>query len=308
MLNFKIKSIIKITFTIWASFALGLSAQSDRESTLVFQDVDSLHLGQTPPGAEPERFHPELFPDGIHSAPTFTPDGTEMFWSGDYTPEGSRSRLQRIFHSRFVNGSWSDPEIMSFSGEYSDGGPFLNKNGTRLFFYSNNDIWFVDRTDTGWGEPQRLPINTDKYEAMASVADDGTIFFQSNRPGTRGTFDVYYAEYTNGTYAEPKNIGSQVNCPSINLSPLIAPDQSFLIIAYSNNEPNNGLHIAFKKRDGTWTKPVNMGDKINLTSAQRFPGLSPDGKYFFFVRGGSQGGLFWVDTKIIDELRPKDLK
>ncbi|UCC44255.1 MAG: PD40 domain-containing protein [Candidatus Zixiibacteriota bacterium] len=280
--------------------------------------ASQLVLGQTPPGDEPELFHPEIFKDGTHSAPAFTPDGTEMYWSRYYTPQGRRSRTQHIFHSQFSDGQWSAPELASFSGTYSDGGPFLTKDGIRLFFYSNrpyepggepldeygpSDIWYVDKTDDGWGEPQRLPFNTGQHEGMASVADDGTIFFQSNRSGTRGIFDTYFSELIEGAYAEPKNLDPGINCPGINFSPFIAPDQSFLIIAYNHNAPDNGLHITFKKPDGGWTRPVNMGEKINVTSAQRFPGLSPDGKYFFFTRGGAGSGLYWVEAGVIEDLK-----
>lgn len=280
-----------------------------------------LVLGQTPPGDEPALFHPEIFLKGTHSAPAFTPDGTEMFWSRYYTPEGRRSRTQHIFRSRFAEGQWSAPELAPFSGNFSDGGLFLTNNGTRLFFYSNrptepggepsdeyiSDIWFVDRTDDGWDEPQRLRFNTDSNEGMASIADAGTIFFQSNRPGTRGIFDIYSSKLVDGRYAAPENQGRNVNCPGINFSPFIAPDQSYLIIAYNHNDPNNGLHIAFKKPDGGWTKAVSMGGTINVTSVQRFPGLSPDGKYLFFTRGGARGGLYWVDAGIIDDLRQEVL-
>jgi len=204
-------------------------------------------------------------------------------------------------------------------GLYSPLGPFLTSNGNRLFFYSyrptepggkpsdQSNIWFVDKTDGGWGDPQPLPFNSNKHEMMESVSIDGTIFFQSNRSGTRGIYDIYFAEFVDSTYTKPKNLGQGVkqgvNCAGINSSPLIAPDQSFIIIAYNHNAPDNGLFIAFKKQDGTWTNPVDMGETINSTSAIRFPGLSPDGRYLFFIRGGSQGGLFWMEAGVIDYLK-----
>ena len=51
-----------------------------------------------------------------------------------------------------------------------------------------------------------------------------------------------------------------------------------------------------------------MSDEINKGNAL-FPGLSPDGKYLFFVslRTGWLD-LYWVDTKIIDELKPEQSK
>ncbi len=274
-------------------------------------------FGQTSPGDDPVKFLPEIFLDGTHSGPSFTPDGAEVFWSRYYTPEGRCARTQHIFRSSFADGKWSSPEVVSFSGTYSDGGPFLANSGTRLFFYSNrpatpggepsdeyiSDVWYVDRNSGGWGEPQRLPFNTNQHEGMASVADDGTIYFISNRSGTRGVFDVYSSELVEDSFGSPKNLGRAVNCPGINFSPLIALDQNYIIVAHNNNAPNNGLHISFRKSDGTWTKAVGMGARINAASTQRFARLSPDGKYMFFVRGGRDGGMFWMDAGIIDNLR-----
>jgi hypothetical protein len=35
------------------------------------------------------------------------------------------------------------------------------------------------------------------------------------------------------------------------------------------------------------------------------PSVSPDGKHLFFAR---QGNIFWVDTKIIKDLKPRGIK
>ena len=75
------------------------------------------------------------------------------------------------------------------------------------------------------------------------------------------------------------------------------------------------LYISFKKNDGTWTKTMNMGPTINTDMMESSPKISPDGKYFFFIRGkwklnedGNRtyiGKQYWVDIKIIETLRPK---
>jgi len=39
------------------------------------------------------------------------------------------------------------------------------------------------------------------------------------------------------------------------------------------------------------------------------PVVSPDGKFLFFMsRRNGIGEFFWVDAKIIEELKPKELK
>lgn len=306
--------ILKITAAACVFLAVAGASQSvfgtEAEPTLVF--------GATPPGDEPEPFLPDIILDSVHSAPSFTPDGTEMYWSRYYTPEGQRSRIQHIFVMRLADGKWSAPELVSFSGRYEDGGPFVSHDGSKLFFYSNRpaepggkpsdqyitDIWYVERSGGGWGEPQWLGFNTDKLEGMASVADNGNVYIQSNRKGTRGIFDVYVSELIDGEYTVPKNLGPSVNCPQINFSPLIAPDESYIILAYNNNAPNNGLHICFRKPDSGWTKAVSLGQAINAGSTQRFPGLTPDGRCLFFVRSVSRKGvIYWADASIIDDLR-----
>ena len=49
-----------------------------------------------------------------------------------------------------------------------------------------------------------------------------------------------------------------------------------------------------------------MGARINTSSHEMSVSISPDGKYIFFgsFRNGN-GDIYWVDAKIIDELKPK---
>jgi Tol biopolymer transport system component len=52
-----------------------------------------------------------------------------------------------------------------------------------------------------------------------------------------------------------------------------------------------------------------MGAKINTGSHEPSVSISPDGKYIFFgsFRNGN-GDIYWVDAKIVDELRPEELR
>lgn len=60
---------------------------------------------------------------------------------------------------------------------------------------------------------------------------------------------------------------------------------------------------------GSWTMPVNLGKNINTENREFSPSVSPDGKYLFFVRdfGGEKGDIYWVDAKIIEELKKEEL-
>jgi Tol biopolymer transport system component len=52
-----------------------------------------------------------------------------------------------------------------------------------------------------------------------------------------------------------------------------------------------------------------MGEKINSSKHELCPIVSPDGKFLFFIslRGESKS-VYWVNAKIIENLKPNELK
>ena len=65
------------------------------------------------------------------------------------------------------------------------------------------------------------------------------------------------------------------------------------------------LYISFKDSNGEWTKSINMNQSIDFSEHAAIPHVSFDGKYLFF---SSRGDIYWVDARIIEELKPKELK
>ena len=95
------------------------------------------------------------------------------------------------------DGVWSKPEAVDFTGPYSAVDMAFSVDGGRLFYCSDRpmsgsgepsetvDIWYVERTADGWSEPINPgpPVNSDQHEFYPSLAADGTLYFQSWRPG-----------------------------------------------------------------------------------------------------------------------------
>ncbi len=63
------------------------------------------------------------------------------------------------------------------------------------------------------------------------------------------------------------------------------------------------LYACFKNNNGHWTFPINMGNKINSEAGERFPIVSPDGKYLFFMRQTETQDFYWVSTELIKQLK-----
>src|SRR6185369_15697472 len=239
---------------------------------------------------------PTLFAQGIVSGaefdshPAFTPDGNSLYFVRS-TPNFN---FWTILVSHFEKGRWSTPDVAPFSGQYSDADPFITPDGSRFYFISNRpvsgkstpdlDIWMMEKTAAGWSEPKNLgaPINSPGNEWYPTIAANGTIYFGSDRQGGKGRTDIYRSRLVNGKYAEAENLGEAINTQFNEFEPLISPDESFLILMAGGRSEGKGgfdLYISYN-RSGVWTKPVNLGDKINSSGNEYSPAISPDGKYF----------------------------
>jgi len=241
---------------------------------------------------------PTIFGEGVISTgdfdshPAFTADGKTLYFVRS-TPTFN---LWTILVSHFEKGRWGTPEVAPFSGQHSDADPFITPDGSCFYFISNRpagkpkpdlDIWVMEKTVAGWGEPKNVgaPVNSSGSEWYPTVAADGTIYFGSDREGGRGRTDIYRSRLVNGKYTEAENLGDAINTQLNEFEPLIAPDQSFLIFMAGGRADGHGgfdLYISYN-RQGAWTKPVNLGDKINSSGNEYSPKISPDGRYFFWT-------------------------
>lgn len=323
--------------------------RGEREGQDEFPVLSGEYLGQTLPGAEPEIFAPGIVSTGMYTRDlAMTPDGNEIYFGvavGGFTV---------IMQTKSENGRWTKPEVAPFSADprYMNLEPFISPDGQRFYFLSNRppaggdlepdevgtwvnqDIWVMDRTGDGWGEPYNLgpPVNSDAAEYFPSVTSDGTIYFTRTPEGTRESY-IYRSRLQNGSYTEPERLGAEVNSTMSQFNAFIAPDESYLILGVFGREDSRGstdYYVVFRDRDDSWSGPINLGDRINTPRGGEFsPYVSPDGKYFLFmstrtrspeefpeelthsyleeVYNGPRSGncdIYWVDASFIEELRP----
>jgi hypothetical protein len=216
---------------------------------------------------------------------------------------------------REVNGVWTKPHV-AVEGLT----PFLSSDGKKLFFSRDWALWVAEKEGNGWSAPKNLGnvVNFQKRQDGPSVTEDGTLYFCS----MYGDYDgIYRAEFSNGLYSEREKLGSGINCGSPDGLPYIAPDESYLIFTSfrSGSVGMSDLYICFRRSSGIWTTPKNMGPKINSEAKEGYPYVTVDGKYLFFYSTrvsvlnerripDGPGNVYWIDAKIIQELKPKELK
>ncbi|TPN82862.1 TolB-like translocation protein [Aquimarina algicola] len=226
---------------------------------------------------------------------SITPAGDEIYFAV-YSNDHAYST---IAYSTKVDGEWTEPEIASFSGKYSDGSPALSPDGKRLYFSSrrpisrnnkinaSNDIWYVERINTkSWGEPMRLQegINTEYNEFSPSVDNKGNLFFCSNRPEGFGDLDVYKADFKENNYQTPVLLDSVINSKYHEGNVGVSPDGNMLFVMIQHKPGDYGyddIHYSIKK-EGKWSPVQNLGSDVNTYTYDFSPKVSPDGKTLYF--------------------------
>ncbi len=277
------------------------------------------YLGQKPPGMIPEIFAPGIIStDANEGSSGFLRNGTLFVFSQSLSATDKRE----IFITEMKSGTWTQPEPAPFISIYSAGDFTVAPDGRTLYFTSrrsldekdgesdSSNIWVTEIAGGGWSKPRPLeyPVNTEYSDAYPSVTQDGTIYFFSRRPGGLGGSDIYRSRLINGKYTEAENLGPIINTGEQEWDPFIAADESFLVFCSTKagGYGRDDLYVAFRNEDGSWMKPVNMGENFNSSGLDNRPYITPDGKYFFYVNAKSGNrDIYWVNAKIIEALRPR---
>jgi Tol biopolymer transport system component len=287
-----------------------------REERPVIPDEEHAYLGKSPPGLEPVPFAPGILPDSLdwHSAPVFSPDGNEVYFSSFVF---RRRYSETIFCMRLVDGEWTRPEVAPFSGRHFEGAPCLVPDGNVLFYSSsrsggagedpgqNRCLHYVERRDDGWGEPAKVPIRTGGWAGRPHFSESGNLYYTAGG-------DLYRVGVSDAGYLEPEKLPGEINTGAYaELDPCIAPDESFIVFFSSRpggySSESSELYVCFRTEDGSWTEAVNLGPQVNGGCMMvRFPKISPDGKYFFFSRTSEPFGdeIYWVSLDYVKSLRP----
>lgn len=292
------------------------------ESNYLNETKDA-YFGLTPPGLIPEVFAPGIVSDSTwaeHCQVAISPREDEIFWSAwssKYPPaDTSMKNSEQIYFSEFKNGSWSKPAIADFIKDHLtclNGGPSFSPDGNRLYFYSTGieggfgkkDVWYVDRIENGWSKPINAgkPLNTPDGDWTPSFTKDGYAYHMGNYYYNKNEKPLKF-KYANGKFSQPDTVIIHPDFRPV-FAIYVSPDERYLLFSARHKDGFGSLdiYVCFKTEDDKWGTPINMGELVNTDKVERFPTVSPDGKYLFFMRHTPGQDIFWVSTDIFEELK-----
>jgi hypothetical protein len=111
------------------------------------------------------------------------------------------------------------------------------------------------------------------------------------RADSYGSCDLYYSEKTGDKWSVAKNMGQAVNSREWDAEPSISPDGKTLYFTSSRNGGygNSDLWKTERSDDGSWCKPVNLGNTINSAYAEMAPFIHFDNQALYFSSSGHLG-------------------
>ncbi|MFC1547248.1 ankyrin repeat domain-containing protein [Candidatus Neomarinimicrobiota bacterium] len=283
------------------AFLKGLDADT---SAAKFPILKGPYMGQKAPEKIPEMFLPGIVsgPHRAHGTVTFTPDGKEAYWS-DMVPGN-----QTVSGLKLVDGQWTPVASIMWKD------PIFTPDGNRLIYISREPLregepggkenyWTMVRTTAGWSEPEPMSdaINSIEIHWQCSADNQGNLYFSE--------FDnnMYCSHYKDGEYQPAVNLAELFGNETLTgHAPFISPKGDYLLFVHQDR-----LHVSFKRKDGTWTDRIDLGDHINGSTPCGSPRVSGNGKYLFFQ--STQGddrpwGIYWVSAKVLNKLRKKHAK
>lgn len=277
-------------------------------------------LGQTLPGETPVRFAEGIITDGFypHSRMIISPSEDRIYWTTFMDLVSSDTAL---YYSKFSGGVLGPAEadanlakqgIKSFvffndadTILFGDLRPYEGMEGDEVYA-----VWMAEWTGLAWSTPEPIESTIDNdWASLGSVSfnSSGDIYFTGRKEG--GTAKIYCTKYVNGEYQPYEQLPEIINT-GIAIDPFIDYQDKYLLFSAAERAENIGridLYVSFKDGDGHWGEPSNLGEGISTEYLDRFPMVTSDGRFLFFVTSHSNHfpsehtHFYWMDAKVLRE-------
>ncbi len=145
---------------------------------------------------------------------------------------------------------------------------------------------FKASLDNGnWSDIEELPFNDEEFSTGHPTlsTDNKILYFVSDRDGGYGQTDIYQVDINeDGSYSDPKNLGTNINTEGREMFPYIAKDNTLYFS--SDGYINLGLLDIYKSNiiNDDNAKPENMGAPFN----------SGADDFAFFINSDTETGYF----------------
>jgi flagellar motor protein MotB/tetratricopeptide (TPR) repeat protein len=260
--------------------------------------------------------------------PSFTIDGSKVIFTVRMPYKGGCPGFGAKEEENFFESSWDGNQWLprkSLPGRVNtpcnEGAGCVSPDGRFLFFaasaqtdnYGSMDLYVSEWKSGAWQQPQNLgpKVNGPHWESQPNFSADGkTLYFVSNRPGGLGKQDIWKTQQlSNGSWANPENLGPPINTAEDDFSPFLHANQHTFYFA-SKGHPGVGGSDIFRaelQANGKSGSVQNFGYPLNTLRDERLLVVSADGKKGYYASNapGGQGDFDLYGFDIPANLQPE---
>ncbi len=219
-----------------------------------------------------------------------------------YSADSLEFSKPKLFENLFTSMSHTGP--IAFS---EDGNMAVFTQVTRKQIKDQDKVkvhkpaLFFSKFEGGkWTKPELIPFVDVKYSyGHPSLSKDGkTLYFSSSMPGGHGGDDIYVSSFDGTNWADPKNLGPEINSESNEVFP--SYHNEVLYFSSNRKESSGGLDIFKSEMEENVFKtaeklgePINSpeddfglifkSDNVGYFSSNRANGAGKDDIYMFKV-------------------------
>jgi outer membrane protein OmpA-like peptidoglycan-associated protein len=212
------------------------------------------------------------------------------------------------------------PQVNCSGGDIS---PVITADGKRLYFGrypfvgnvgdpTTEDIWYTDvKPDGTWGPAVNAgqPLNNYSSNFLISITPDrnqvvvGNTYYSNGAPKGAG---ISTAIMTENGWSVPRDIRIDQYYNNSTYSELSLDPSGMVLLMTVEREDTRGqrdIYVSKRKRDGSFSVPVNCGKTINTWGNEVSPFIAADGVTVFFATDGRRGyGDFdiWMTRRLDD--------
>ncbi len=310
---------------------------ADKRQEWIVRNEIAINFRNNPIPFTPQNMGEEINTDNDDYWPSLTADGSTFSTTVGIMRNANSAGLgsqEDIYQSHKINGKWtkSQPLPLPMNTPGNEGAQSFSFDGRYMFFVACDrrdglggcDIYYSIHNGNSWSNPINpgAPLNSRFKDTTPSLSAAGDrLYFSSERPGGKGKGDIWYAPVgmaADGflSFGEPVNLGDSINTAEEEQSPFIHADGKTLYFASSGHWGLGGSDIfkATMKRDGSWTKPENLGYPLNTHLDELGFVVSPSGKtaYFSsdsrmsrFARGVPNRRKDIYEVELYEKIRPE---
>jgi outer membrane protein OmpA-like peptidoglycan-associated protein/tetratricopeptide (TPR) repeat protein len=211
-----------------------------------------------------------------------------------------------------AEGSLSSAERFGkkLNSKFHESTPAFTKDGKTVYFTRNNylngkkgkdadkttllKLYKATLDGDKWIDIEAVSINSDAYSIAhpALSADDKTMYFASNMPGTIGQSDLFKVTINaDGSFGTPENLGPKINTEGRESFPMITPDNELYFA--SDGHPGLGgwdIFVSKANNEGKFKDVLNVGEPLN-SSKDDFGFLINNSTRIGYVTSNRDGGI-----------------